>query len=158
MEAKTVRHAYFAGRSATGLPEGGHGAILEIVHRTPFKKLSTGKVHPEELSTEEMPEPEFRLKKLQHTLAVCDYVLESAEELHFFGFERVIGLPAEESSQRIIVYAFFSGLLLPSVPYEDCLEVETLAAVLKAGVVQRSEAVNVSQRDAPRPQCHLQAY
>ncbi|EJP60866.1 uncharacterized protein BBA_10187 [Beauveria bassiana ARSEF 2860] len=140
MEAKTVQHAYFAGRSATGLLEGGHSAILESVRLTPFKKPSTRKVHPEEVPSEEVPVPEFRLEKMTHTLQVCEFLLETAEKLPCFeGCELVIRLPAEEASQSLVVAAYLAGLLLPRFPYEDSLETYTLAAVLKAGIVQRSE-------------------
>ncbi|OAA34429.1 hypothetical protein BBO_09198 [Beauveria brongniartii RCEF 3172] len=142
MESETVQHAYFAGRSAKGLPQGGHSAILEIIFRTPFKKPFTGEVQPKE-----MPEPEFRLIKTPHTLQACEYLLQTAEEFSCFeGIERVLGRPATFHLHRLQIYAFLAGVLLPDIPYEDSLAVDTLAAVFKAGIVQRSEAVAIPDR------------
>ncbi|XWX00024.1 hypothetical protein V2A60_008040 [Cordyceps javanica] len=144
MDPETIRHAYFAGRSATSLPEGGHYAILECVNRTPSKEPSTGKVHPEELPAKDLPLLEFRLKEATHALQMCEYLLKVAQELPCFkGIELIEDLAVGGASERITVCAFLAGFLLPRIPfedpYQDCLCLSTLAAVFKAGIAQRLE-------------------
>ncbi|KAM3565385.1 hypothetical protein ARSEF4850_001421 [Beauveria asiatica] len=149
MKAETLQHAYYAGRLATCLPKGGHSAILDSVSQTPSKSPAIKKVHPEEVLPEELPAPEFSLRIDAHTLQTSTFLLKIAEEFPCFkGSQLVTDLPANEASQRLTVAAYVAGFLSPRFPYEVSLELNTLTAVLKAGISHKQETdLAVSYRD-----------